>query len=132
MKGTKMKDMAVDAAGNWLGLLFAGLGVTFAPHEWIGGMFLALSAAAFAMRRTDQAETLIKVLVGAFIASHVGAIVVHYYMPALPVQIVMAGIGFFSQPLMRMAFGFGIKVESKTDVISEKLIDKVLPTEKKE
>lgn len=122
-----MKDAAVDAAGNWIGMLFAGLGVSFAAHEWVGGMFLALAAAAFAMRRTDETVTLVKVLVGAFIASHVGGVVFHYYFPDVPVQIVMAVIGLFSQHIMRVAFGVGERVERKTDAITDKLIDKVLP-----
>lgn len=132
MKGTTMKDTAVDAAGNWIALLFAGLGVSFAAHEWIGGMFLALSAAAFAMRRTNETDTLMKVLLGAFIASHVGAIIMKQYFPQIPVQVVMTVIGLFSQPIMRIAFGFGSKVESKTDLISDRIIDRVLPADKKE
>lgn len=122
-----MKDAAVDAAGNWIGMLFAGLGVSFAAHEWVGGMFLALAAAAFAMRRTSEADTILKTLLGAFIASHVGGLVVHYYYPDIPVQIVMALIGLFSQHIMRVAFGVGERVERKTDAITDKLIDKVLP-----
>lgn len=121
-----MKDLATDAAGNWIGMFFAGLGVSFAAHEWVGGMFLALAGAAFAMRKTNRTETVVKVLLGAFIASHVGALLIHSYWPEVPLQIPMAIIGLFSQQIMRIAFGFGDKVESRADVITDKLIDKII------
>lgn len=127
---TAMKDAAFDTGSNWIAWALAGLGVSFAPHEWIGGMFLALAGAAFAMRNTKDAPTLAKVLAGAFIASHLAALVVHRYAPEIPVQIVMALVGLFSQPIMRMAFGIGDRVEKRTDVLADRLIDKVLPSDK--
>lgn len=45
-----------DHAKDWLTLLLAGLGVTFAPHEWIGGMLLAFVAAAFDMRSDPEQD----------------------------------------------------------------------------
>lgn len=130
MRLKAMKDVALDTANNWVGMLFTGLGVSFAAHEWLGGMFLALAAAAFAMRKTDHTPNLLKVLLGAFIASHVGALIVHRYYPQIPVQIVMALIGLFSQPIMRIVFGVGEHVERKTDVLADRIVDKFLPDRK--
>lgn len=125
----KMKDIAADHARDWLTLALAGLGISFAPHEWIGGMFLALAGAAFAMRsdpEQDQRELWL-VLLGAFLASHIAAIAAHKWAPELPVQAVMAVVGFFSRRLTRFALRLAGMVEQRSDKIADRLIDQVLP-----
>lgn len=124
-----MKEQIADHAKDWLTLALAGLGISFAAHEWLGGMFLALAGAAFAMRmdpEQDQRELWV-VMLGAFITSHVAAIVVHYFWPGFPVQLVMLAAGFFSRRLTRMAFGFFTRVEKRTDAISDRVIDRIIP-----
>lgn len=123
-----MKDAAADHAKDWLTLALAGLGISFAPHEWIGGMFLALAAAAFAMRsdpEQDQRELWL-VMLGAFLASHLAGMAAHWWLPAFPVQVAMAVAGFFSRRLTRMALRLAGMVEARSDRIADRLIDKAL------
>lgn len=127
-----MKDQLADHAKDWLTLLLAGLGISFAPHEWIGGMFLALAAAAFAMRSDPEQDRreLWLVLLGAFLASHLAGMGVHWWWPAFPVQVAMAIAGFFSRRLTRMALRMAGMVEARGDRIADRLIDRALGPEK--
>lgn len=127
-----MKDTIADHMKDWLTLMFTGLGVTFAPHEWLGGMFMALAAAAFAMRmepEKDQRELWV-VMVGAFLAAHIAAMIAHRWMPDFPVQIVMIGAGFVSRRVARLTLIIAGKLEDRGDVITDKIIDRVLPEDR--
>jgi len=124
-----MRDIVADHARDWLTLMLMGLGISFAPHEWLGGMFLALAGAAFAMRSDPEQDLreLWLVLLGAFLASHLAAIAVTNWAPSLPVQAVMAVAGFFSRRLTRFALRLAGMVEDRGDKIADRLIDRVLP-----
>jgi hypothetical protein len=128
-----MRDVAADHAKDWLTWGLAGLGISFAPHEWIGGMFLALAAAAFAMRTDPEQDTreLWIVMIGAFLASHLAAIISHIWAPDFPKQIAMMGAGFFSRRISRFALRLGGMVEGRGDKIADRLIDRVLPEDDK-
>ncbi|WP_126975563.1 hypothetical protein [Frigidibacter oleivorans] len=124
-----MRDQAADFAKDWLTLALAGLGITFAPHQWIGGMFLALAGAAFAMRsdpEQDQRELWL-VMLGAFLASHLAAIAIPIWLPNAPVQAIMAITGFFSRRITRMALRVAGLVEARSDRVADRVIDRVLP-----
>lgn len=127
-----MKDQIADHAKDWLTLLLAGLGISFAPHEWIGGMFLALAAAAFAMRSDPEQDRreLWLVLLGAFLASHLAAMAVHWWWPPFPVQVAMAAAGFFSRGLTRMALRMAGLVEQRSEEIVDRAVDHFLPEKK--
>lgn len=127
-KGHKMKDAVADHAKDWLTLFFAGLGISFAPYEWIGGMFLALAGAAFAMRsdpERDQRELWL-VLLGAFLASHLAGMASHAWYPEFPVQVTMCIAGFLSRRLTRFTLKFAGIIEDKGDKIADKVIDKFI------
>lgn len=129
-----MRDTLSEHAKDWLTLALAGLGISFAPHEWLGGMFLALAGAAFAMRsdpEQDQRELWL-VLLGAFFASHLAAIASQKWAPGIPVQVVMATTGFFSRRLTRFALRLAGMVEGRSDRIADRLIDRVLPDKKED
>ena len=129
-----MKDVIADHAKDWLTLFFAGLGVTFAPYEWIGGMFLALAAAAFAMRsdpEQDQRELWL-VLLGAFLASHLAGLAADNWLPNVPVQVAMAVAGFFSRRATRFALRLAGMVEARGDKIADRLVDRALGPAPKE
>ena len=72
-----MRDTLADHAKDPLTLALAGLGITFAPYEWLGGLFLALAGAAFAMRSDPEQDwrELWLVMLGAFLASHIAALI---------------------------------------------------------
>lgn len=124
-----MREVVADHARDWLTLALAGLGITFAPHEWIGGMFLALAGASYARHiepEQDRRE-LWAVMVAAFIASHAAAMMAHQWYPGMPVQLVMLGAGFFSRRVTRWALRFAGLVEDRGDVIAGRALNKFLP-----
>ena len=127
-KGPKMKDAIADHAKDWLTLFFAGLGISFAPYEWVGGMFLALAGAAFAMRsdpERDQRELWL-VLLGAFLASHLAGMASNAWYPEFPVQVTMCVTGFLSRRLTRFTLKFAGIIEDKGDQIADKVIDRFI------
>lgn len=124
-----MREVVADHARDWLTLALAGLGITFAPHEWIGGMFLALAGASYARHiepEQDRRE-LWAVMVAAFIASHAAAIFVQRWYPGMPVQLVMLGAGFFSRRATRWALRIAGLVEARGDVVAGRVVDRLLP-----
>lgn len=118
-----------DHLKDWLTLALAGLGVTYAPHEWIGGVLLALAGATFAMRADPEQDMreLWLVLLGAFLAAHLAAMFSARYFPDFPVQAVMAVTGFFSRRITRFGLRLAGMVEGRSDVIAGRLVDKYLP-----
>lgn len=125
-------NAAGDHLKDWLTLLLAGLGVTYAPHEWIGGILLALAGAAFAMRADPEQDVreLWLVLLGAFLAAHIAGMFSVRYFPDFPVQSVMAVTGFFSRRITRFGLRLAGMVESRSDQIAGRLVDKYLPETK--
>lgn len=128
-----MKEQVADHAKDWLTLAFAGLGITFAPHEWIGGLFLALAGASYArhIEPEQDARELWAVMVAAFIASHAAALAVQRWAPELPLQLVMLGAGFFSRRATRWALRFAGLIEARGDRIADRVVDRILPPEDK-
>lgn len=130
----EMKDLAADHAKDWLTLALAGLGISFSPYEWLGGMFLALAAAAFAMRsdpEQDQRELWL-VMLGAFLASHLAGMGAHWWLPQFPVQVAMTTAGFFSRRLTRFTLRMAGMVEDRGDRVADQLIDRVLGPNKED
>ncbi|MCU0882962.1 MAG: hypothetical protein MUF14_09875 [Hyphomonadaceae bacterium] len=125
----KVKDVIADHSRDWLTLLFAGLGVSFAPHEWIGGMFLALAGASYArhMEPEQDRRELWAVMVAAFLASHVAGMASHAWFPDVPVQLSMLAAGFASRRATRIAMRIMGLIEVRSDAIADKVIDRVLP-----
>jgi hypothetical protein len=98
-----------------------------------GGMFLALAAGMAARHirpEKDQREVWLVLLV-AFIAAIVAAELAQIWAPTWPPQLVMAGAGFFSRFAVEMALGIAARLQTKTDTIADRWLDKVLPGESK-
>ena len=129
-----MQETIAEHVKDWLTLALAGLGISFAAHEWVGGMFLALAGAAFAMRSDPEQDLreLWLVLLGAFLASHLAAIAANKWAPGIPVQAVMAMAGFFSRRLTRFALRLAGMVEDRSDKIADRVIDRFLPDKDKD
>lgn len=130
-------NQITDHAKDWLTLALTGLGVTFAPHEWIGGMFLALAGAAFAMRLDPEQDRreLWFVMLGAFLAAHFAVMAQVWaeargWIPIIPHQAVMAGAGFFSRHIMKILLRVGGLVEQRTDAIADAAADHIIPDKK--
>lgn len=129
-----MRDAIADHAKDPLTLALAGLGVTFAPYEWIGGLFLALAGAAFAMRSDPEQDRreLWLVMLGAFLASHAAALIwqhwpAEWWTAHAPVQAVMLVTGFLSRRLTRFALRLAGLVEARGDVIADRVVERFLP-----
>ena len=127
-----MQDQVADHAKDWLTLSLAGLGISFAPYEWLGGLFLALAGAAFAMRSDPEQDRreLWLVMLGAFLASHVAALIWWHWPPTMwsihaPVQAVMLGAGFLSRRLTRLALRVAGMVEARSDRIADRIADRI-------
>lgn len=124
-----MQDHMADLAKDWPMLALTGMGISFAPHEYFGGMFLALAASAFVVRAYPEKNLmeLWLVLLGAFLTAHVAAIGAFIWFPDLPVQVAMVTAGFFSRHVTRFALKLAGVFETRSDKIADRIIDKVLP-----
>lgn len=119
-----MQDQISLHAKDWLTLTLTGLGITFAPHEWLGGMFLGLAGGAFAMKlapEKDRREIWV-VLLGAFLASHLAALATEKWFEGVPIAVSMIVAGFFSGRLA----GFGMKLFVTMERRSERIVDGAL------
>lgn len=124
-----MIDHAADVFRNATGWLFLALGVTFAPEAWLGGMFLAMAGASFAIQFQPE-KTKVEfwsVIAGAFIVAHIAGSVSARVWPDVPVQIVMMIAGIFSRSIARVVFKVAGRAEDKADKIADRMIDRVLP-----
>ena len=124
----KVKDVIADHVKDWTTLALAGLGISFAPYEWVGGMFLAVAGATFAMRSDPEQDSreLWLVILGAFLASHLAAMASHKFAPDFPVQVSMFLAGFFSRRITRFALRFAGLIEQRGDKIADRVIDKFI------
>ena len=132
-KARPMNPVA-DHAKDYLTLLLTGLGITFLPHEFIGGVFLAFAGAAFAMKidpEQDKRELWL-VMLGAFLAAYSAVEVLQYavkkgWVEEIPPQPVMAMAGFFSRMIMRKILRLGGLIDMRLDPLTDKWVNKVLP-----
>lgn len=128
MKDTLLQN-AEAIARDWPGLALAGLGVTFMPHEWLGGLFLALAGASLATAIDTESRRLglFGTMVAAFFISHVASIAAQAYYPPLSPQLVMAGAGFASRYVARLALRVLHRVDARGDSIADSLINRAIP-----
>lgn len=135
--GTVLKDAT--------SLILIGMGITFAPHVYFGGLFLALAGAAIARAwEKDQAEKaghplpkeggfrLFLVILTAFFVSTLVAIMVMHFWPNWSVQLVMAVSGFASRKVVVLALSVIESLSHKGDTIANRWIDKAFPPQKKD
>jgi hypothetical protein len=128
-----VRILFTEIAKDWLGLALVGLGVTFAAHLYIGGLFFALAAASFARVVLPEEKPLeLWCTLGiAWLTSTLAAIAAHWYWPDVgpPVvpQLVMAITGFFSRHMTRAALRMAGRVEGTSDNVVDRIMDWLLP-----
>lgn len=137
-----MKDALTNVAHDWLFLLLVGLGIKMAPHEFWAGLFLAMAAAMVARKMSperDQREVWL-VLISAAVLAIFTAMLASYLRspehgtlpPDFPIPMAMAASGFFSRFVMGLALRMAGRVETKTDDITDRVVDRFLPPGDKE
>jgi uncharacterized protein involved in response to NO len=124
-----MREAILNTAKDWMVLALTGLGINFAPHQFWGGMFLALGAAMAArhIRPEKDHREIWFVMLTACIAAILAAEIAQIWAPGWPSQLVMATAGFFSRFAVEMTINIAMRLQSRTDLIADKLLDKVLP-----
>lgn len=140
-----MSDAVGSILRDWVSLVLLGLGITFSPHAYFGGLFLAFAGAAISRAWEEDAakragrepvpETrsqFFLVLVTAFFVSTLMSITVHAYFESWSVQVVMAASGFASRKVVTLGLGIMNNIAKRSDTISERIIDRVLPGNDKE
>lgn len=124
-----MKDSAIVAFKDWVGLLLAGIGIGVPMHHFLGGLVLAIAGASFARAfspEQDERELWV-VFLGAAFMSIIAAMLAQIYLPDWPVQLIMAAAGFFSRYIARFTLRAAGMVEKRTDRIVDGAIEKLLP-----
>lgn len=127
-----VSDNAEAIVRDPLTLVLTGLGITFAPHEYLGGLLLALAGAsiASAMNRDQDRRRFWLIMLTALFISHLAAMGAGSIWPTLPFQLVMALAGFGSRYLVKMMLRvFGI-LEERSDKIADRIVDRVFPDDK--
>ena len=125
-----MKDSAIVAFKDWVGLVLAGIGIGVPMHHFFGGLFLAVAGASFARAfspEQDERELWV-VIWGAVLFAIIAAIVAQIWLPLWPVQLIMAAAGFFSRYIARFTLRAAGMVEKRTDRIVDGAIEKLLPS----
>lgn len=121
-----MVDQATHYVRDWITLVLAGLGVSMMPHQYFGGLFLALGAASvMARHRKDPRKIWMTVGTAALIATLVAIGWSDAW--SFPVQLAMAVSGFASKPIVNFMSRFLDRVEDRADDITDKFIDHVIP-----
>jgi hypothetical protein len=115
-------------------LTLAGLGISYAPHVFLGGMFLAL-AGAFAAARILSAEMIKNAkplsfwgtVSTGFFVSMIVALATDHWFHDFPVQFMMGVAGFVSSFVGPAILKIVARLSQRTDVIADRALDKVLP-----
>lgn len=123
-----MKQHAIELSRDSLTLVLAGLGISLAPHEFFGGLFLALAAGSMIARHRQSHRKLL----GIMGTSAVTAVVVviftdqfdHFgYAP----QLIMAGAGAASSWLVNIFVRVMDGAQARSGRIADRMIDRLLP-----
>lgn len=120
--------VANDAARDWLTLALAGLGISTAPHEFFGGLFLACACASLIARRRNDPRKLWSVIATAAIAATIAAIYgAGMESTMVPPQIAMTLAGTASGVIVSVVIKVLDRVEDRSGEIADRIIDGKLP-----
>jgi hypothetical protein len=113
---------------GWVWLL-AGLGISAAPHQFLGGIILAVAAGILARHWTpiEKRRELVLIIGTSVFCGVAAALAVQWFRPDWPLQPCMALAGLFSTYAMKFTLGVAGKVETKTETVADRIIDRVLP-----
>lgn len=117
-----------NSAKEYISVFLAALGISLAPYMWISGMLFAFAGAAYAMRiETDiDRRKLGWVLFGAFFCAYATGIIIQEWHINFPAPLAMGIAGFVSRPIIQTIMKFGKSVESRSDALSDKILDHIV------
>lgn len=120
-----MRDLMMDLGTNWMGWLWIGLGVSVSPHEFFGGLIIALGIASLLSgRRVEGRQLFVSLLSACILATLIsigwGAAELHW-----PPQIGMAVAGVLGRPISGLLVKFQDRVEYRGGELSDRVIDRV-------
>lgn len=126
-----VRDQATDAAAGWLVLALAGIGISAPPHVIVGGLCLSLSGALLAWKLSPEKDTrsLWVVLLSAAFVAIIAAELAEWLAPTTPLPMWMAAAGFGSRFAVRLGLRVFGAMESRSEQIADKVLDRVLPDE---
>ena len=117
---------------NPLALLLTGLGIsTIGVHEFFGGLFLALAAGSVVARARKDKRKLLVILSMAALAAVLMAGIWPQLGWTVPVQVGMALAGAASSWVINLFVKVGDRIDEKSGPIADRLIDRILPDDKK-
>lgn len=124
------KEVAADTAKDWLFLLLAGLGITLAWNQFLGGLVLAMAAAAIARNQIPKEQrtgTVWSAMGMAVLLAVIAAGVISWReINFIPAPLAMCLVGFASRAIIRTVTKMIGRVEERADDIVDAGIDRVL------
>lgn len=126
-----MKQQAVELSRDSLTLILTGLGISLAPHQFFGGLFLALAAGSMIARHRKSNRKLLGIMSTAAFTAVIAVIITdqfdHWgYAP----QLIMAGAGGASSWLVNIFVRVMDGAQERSSHIADRLIDKLFPPSK--
>lgn len=123
-----MKSALTDTAQDWGSLALTGLGISFAPHEFLGGLFLALAVASLLARHRKDPRKIWAGLTTAGLFAVLAATTWEWGgWDFLPVQLVMAGAGILGRPGATVLVAIQDRLEQRSAELADRAIDRVFP-----
>ncbi|WP_422050134.1 hypothetical protein [Shimia sp.] len=128
MPMTVAKSAANEIAKDWLTMAFAGLGISTAPHQFFGGLFLSCAVASLIARRRNDPRKLWSVIATAAIAATIAAIYGAGNDSAMfPPQIAMTIAGTASGVIVNIIVKILDRGDERAGELADRFIDSKFP-----
>lgn len=127
-----MRQQTIDIIRDYLTLALAGLGISFAPHEYFGGLFLALAAGSLIARHRRSNKRFTGILATSGIVATIALIAAQEFegLNVAP-QLIMATAGGLSGWIVNITVKMMDEAEERSERILDRLIDRLLPGRRK-
>ncbi|WP_065321787.1 hypothetical protein [Tritonibacter mobilis] len=123
-----MRQQAAELSRDFLTLLLAGLGISLAPHEFFGGLFLALAAGSMVARHRKSNRKLLGIMSTAALAAVIAVIVTDQFDHwGWAPQLIMAGAGGASSWMVNIFVQIMDGVQERSGTIGGRIVDKIFP-----
>lgn len=120
-----MKQHVVEVSRDWISLVMTGLGISFAAHQFFGGLFLALAAGSMIARHRRSNAKLWAIMATSGVFATIAVIATqewdHFGMEP---QLVMASAGALSGWAVNIIVKMMDRVENRSSDIADKFVDR--------